>query len=87
VGPEHVPIRNGLFELSAVFAKPLVETTLPIAPPPHSQEVIRRGQNKKNCKQDVVKDSQSAIPHLRGIMEKKGRFSNPISPVAQAPEN
>jgi len=78
MGPEHVPIRNGLFELCVVSAETLREAPLPIASPLHSHKVIWRRQDEKNCKQDVVKNTQTAIPHLRRNYLKKRRFSNAI---------
>src|SRR5438105_10085952 len=50
-------VGDGLLELRIVLAKPLFEARPPIAPPPHPHEIIRGRQNKKNRKQDVIKDS------------------------------
>src|SRR6266567_7063338 len=69
--PEDVPVRDRLFELGIVFGKTLWKTSEPIPSSPHSQKVIRRRQDKKNCKQDVVKGAHSTIPHLLEIMGKK----------------
>ena len=46
VHPERVAVGDGLLEFGVVFAEPLGEARLPIAAPPHSQEVVRRRQRK-----------------------------------------
>ena len=52
--PQRMAVRDRLFELGVIFAEALAKTFLPIAAPPHSHEIIRRRQRKKDRKQDVV---------------------------------
>ena len=49
VHPEHVAVGDGLLELGVENAEALPETGLPLAPPPHPQEIIRRRQHEKDA--------------------------------------
>src|SRR5438034_4854068 len=53
-----------LLELGVILAKPLAETAPPVAPPPHFQKVIRRGEAEENRVQNVVQRAHaSSLPH------------------------
>ena len=60
MGPEHVAICERLFEFGVIFAESLGKALLPVAPPLHPQKVVRRRQDKPECKKYVVNDSHSA---------------------------
>ena len=61
VHPDRVPIGDGLLEFRAVLPKALAKTLPPIAAPPHSHKVVRRGQDKADREQYVVKSSHSEL--------------------------
>ena len=72
VNPEGLAVGDGLFELGVVKGKALAKTRLPVAPPPHPQEIVRGGQEKKHRKQYVVKEThlksslaQTFAPYFR----------------------
>src|SRR5439155_12050529 len=55
-------------------AEALAETAPPVAPPPHLQKVVRRGDTKKNRKQYVVKGAHGLVANLTFICYKSRRI-------------
>src|SRR5438128_1111166 len=53
VQPEGVAIGEGLLELAVIDSEALIEAAPPIAAPPHPHEVIRRGPDKTQRKENV----------------------------------
>jgi hypothetical protein len=59
VEPDDLAIGQRLFQVGAVIGKAFIEARTPVAAPPHAPKIIRRGQDKKDRKQDVVKCAHS----------------------------
>lgn len=49
-----------LFQLGVVLGKPFAKAGLPVAPSPHPPEVIGRGQDEPEQKQDVIKNAHAS---------------------------
>ena len=54
VNPEHMAVRHRLLDLGAELPEALGKALLPVAPPPHANEVIRRAQAKEDDEQEIV---------------------------------
>ena len=61
VEPDDVPVRQGLFDLRAVFSETLPESGAPVATAPHLQEVERRAQPEKDGEQCCVNYPHSML--------------------------
>ena len=70
VDPEHVAIAERLFDFGIEPAEALAETAPPVAPPPHLQKVVRRGDTEKNRNQYVVKGSHGLVASLTNLSQK-----------------
>jgi hypothetical protein len=86
-----MPVGNSLFDLIPVSAEALAKSWAPVAAPPHFQKVVRRGEKKEDCEENVVKRTHApsalgfvtfpfnALPsRVRFVVENVTKTASPI---------